>query len=140
MARGRPFRLPDPLEKRHWLASDTIAREQVLAAARAYLEADLLNDAANFFEKAGDVEGLEAVKRRAIELGNAQVLSFELGRSRHVQVSAEEWRQAAENALRDGKFAYAALAFRKAGAPDRAQEAARQVPGARPAEENPSAR
>jgi len=125
-----PSKMPDAIEKRNLLASQTIPREEVLRLAHAYLSEDRLSDAANFFDKAGDREGLEKVKRRAIETGNAHVLTFDLGRSRHIEVRREDWRLAAQNALRQEKFAYAAQAFRKAGDPEGEAEAKARIPSA----------
>jgi len=121
-------KMPDAIEKRNLLASQTIPREEVLRLAHSYLSEDRLSDAANFFDKAADGEGLEKVKRRAIETGNAHVLTFDLGRSRHIEVCQEDWRQAAQNALRQGKFAYAAQAFRKAGDSEGEAEARAHIP------------
>jgi len=137
MREARPD-MPDAIEKRDLLASDTISREEVLALAGAYLQDDALSDACNFFDKIGDVEGLEKVKRRAIETGNAHVLTFDLGRSRHILLSKEEWREAGQHALDQGKFGYAAQAFRKAGDPEREAEARRRIPGASSEDAPPS--
>ena len=128
--------MPDPIEKRNVLASKTVPDGEILALANAYLEQDALSDACDFFDKIGHAEGLERVKRRAIEIGNAHVLAFDMGRSRHVEVSKEDWQAAGENALAQGKFAYAAQAFAKSGDAEKEEQARRQVPGV-PRQEEP---
>ena len=126
---ARDVQQPDSMEKRNVLASADISQEEVLALANAYLDGDALSDAANFFDKVGNTEGLERVKRRAIETGNTHVMSFDLGRSRHIELSTDDWRQTGDNAMAQGKFANAAFAFRRCGGDAKRDEARRRVPG-----------
>ena len=125
---GREVNLPDVIEKRNILAARDVAKERLLELANAYFGRDSLDDAYNFFEKAGDSAGAEKVKQRAIELGIAAVL-YSMQRSQTTKVRNEDWLAAGENAMKQSRFAYAAQAFRKAGDVERSEEALRQIPG-----------
>jgi hypothetical protein len=125
------IKLPDPIEKRNVLAQKDVPMETLLAYAHAYLEAESLDDAYNFFEKAGDARGVRQVKERAIEMGNTAML-FNMLRSRNVQVTREDWLAVAENALKQGKLAYAAQAYRRLGDQEKLQEILARIPGQKP--------
>ena len=133
---GRPD-MPDAIEKRNILASQEVDAEELNEYGRMFLEKDMLTDAFNFFEKSGSREGLEKVKARVIEEGLTAVL-FNLARSRHIELSDEDWRAAGENAMKLGKYTYAAQAFDRLGDEERLAEARQHIPGApqpEPAEE-----
>jgi hypothetical protein len=56
---------------RRALSEDPKAGKEALAAAgREFLASDRLADAAEFFSRAGDVEGLGLIKRQAVDEGN----------------------------------------------------------------------
>ncbi len=125
--------LPNPIEKRNILAAKDASAQTLSDYGNAFLEADVLDDAFNFFEKAGDVEGLKAVKRRAIDTGTTAVL-FAILRSKHIQLADEDWLAAAQNAVKHGKLTYAAQAYRKLGDLAKLNELLAQIPGQKPVE------
>lgn len=104
-----PPRLPRPLARRGVLYGPDTPREKLIELGHAYLERDLVFDAADFFAQARDREGLEVIKARAKEAGDAFLL-------RQVQtaspdlVSKSDWDQLARAAGELGKEAYAELA------------------------------
>ena len=108
-------RLPRPLARRNVLYNPETPREKLVELGRAYLEQDLVFDAADFFCEARDREGLEAIKARACEMGDAFLL-------RQVQtaapdlVSGADWDVLARRAKELGKDNYAGRA-ESGGAP-----------------------
>lgn len=125
--------LPDPIEKRNILAAKDVSAQTLSDYGNAFFEAEALDDAYNFFEKAGDVEGLKKVKQRAIEMGATASL-FNMLRSKHVQLAKEDWLAAAESAVKRGKLTYAAQVYRKLGDVERLNELLSQIPGQKPVE------
>lgn len=126
---AKRFEMPDAIVKRNILASGEMEAEELAEYGSMFLEKDMLTDAYNFFEKAGAREGLQKVKTRAIEEGLAAIL-FNLARSRHIQLSDEDWRAAGENAMKLEKYTYAAQAFGRIGDEERLAEARQHIPGA----------
>ncbi len=103
------IRLPHPLARRDILYGPETPRERLVELGHAYFEQDLVFDAADFFVEAHDREGLEIIKGRARETGDAFLL-------RQVQeaapdlVSRSDWDDLAARAAELGKGAYAARA------------------------------
>ena len=99
-------RFPRPLARRDILYGPGTPRERLLDLGHAYLEAGLVFDAADFFAQARDREGLEIVRGRAREMGDAFLL-------RQVQtampdlVSKSDWDALARSAAALGKAVYA---------------------------------
>ena len=99
-------RLPRPLARREVLYGPDTPRERLVELAHAYLERDLVFDAADFFVQARDREGLKIIKSRAREAGDAFLL-------RQVQaaapdlVSKSDWEDLAARAKEIGKDIYA---------------------------------
>jgi len=121
--------LPNPIEKRNILAARDVPVQTLVDYGNAYLEAEALDDSYNFFEKAGHVEGLKRVKQRAIDLGNTAVMLFNIQRSKHIQITNEDWLAAAQNAIKAGRLTYAAQAYRKLGDIPKLNELLAQIPG-----------
>jgi hypothetical protein len=99
-------RLPRPLARREVLYGPDTPRERLVELANAYLERDLVFDAADFFVQARDRDGLEIIKNRARDAGDAFLL-------RQVQtavpdlVSRSDWEALAARAREIGKGIYA---------------------------------
>ena len=72
------------------------------------------NDALDFFEKAGDVEGLERVRARAVEEGDLFLLARS-AKALGTTPSREELTSLARRADELGKLAFAVEAWRRAG-------------------------
>jgi hypothetical protein len=99
-------RLPRPLARRDVLYGRDTPKAELVALARAYLDRDLVFDAADFFCQARDAEGLQAIRERALESGDAFLL-------RRVEealprlVSEADWDALARRARELGKETYA---------------------------------
>jgi hypothetical protein len=109
MARSK---IPDPLSRRHLIERE-LAPAQALAIAEAYLEQGRSVEALDFLRKAGARERLEALRREAVQVGDAFLLraaAAQLGG----EPEREEWRALAEAAEAAGRSAYAAEARRHA--------------------------
>jgi hypothetical protein len=104
--------IPDPLSRRH-LIERQLNPEAALRVAEAYLEQGRTVEAVEFLRKAGAAERLDALRREAVESGDAFLLRS-VGTASGRRGSASEWRalQAAANAA--GKLRYAADAGRQA--------------------------
>ena len=86
-----------------------------------FLEAGKYAQAMMFYERFPDKERLAGVIREAVRMGDAFLLHAVLKLAPDL-VTGEEWRQAGENALRDGKMLFARECFTRAGEEDRAEE------------------
>ncbi len=99
-------RLPRPLHRRELLYGVDTPPETLSSLADAYLEEGLVFDAADFFARAGDREGLSHIRKAAIEMGDA----FLLRRVKEEMpdlVSKADWDELARSAKSLGKEAYA---------------------------------
>jgi hypothetical protein len=112
--------LPDAIERREILAGNR-KNVDLDALGERYLAAGWLSDATEFFERTKNLPKLQEIKRRAVE---ADVFILQrLAKIPGVEVTAEDWRRAAEAALAAGRDRHAALAFERAGDATRAAEA-----------------
>ena len=105
-------KIPGPIERRH-LVERELSSAQALRYAEAYLEEGRDQDAIEFLVKANAAEQLEALRRRAIEAGDAFLLRT-LSAATGVAVDREQWKRLAEAAAAAGKERYAAEAQRHA--------------------------
>jgi hypothetical protein len=112
--------LPDAIERREILAGNR-KHVNLDELGEEYLRAGWLSDAIDFFERTGNREKLAAIKDRVIE--QDVFLLLRLARGGCVSVSTDEWRRAAQAALAAGRDRSAALAFERAGDPEKAAEA-----------------
>lgn len=100
------LRLPRPLARRDVLYERETPRERLVELGRAYLEQDLVFDAADFFCEAHDREGLELIKARAREMGDAFLLR-QVWMAAPELVSGSDWDDLARRAKELGKDLYA---------------------------------
>ena len=124
---------PPSRKKRELLNGPATPPERLSALGGAAEAEGFLNDALDFFEKAGDGEGLARLRARAVEEGDL----FLLGRASKALVRAasrEELAVLARRAEELGKIAFAVEAYRRAG--DEAQALRLSAPSA-PALDNP---
>lgn len=99
-------RLPRPLHRRELLYGLDTPPETLSSLADAYLKEGLVFDAADFFARAGDRDGLAHIRKAAIEMGDA----FLLRRVKEEMpdlVSKADWEELARAAKSLGKEAYA---------------------------------
>ncbi len=133
-------RLPRPLARRDVLYNQETPREKLVELGRAYLEQDLLFDAADFFCEAHDREGLELIKARACEMGDAFLL-WRVRMTVPELVSGSDWDDLARRAKELGKDFYAERA--EAGGappPPPLQEEEKKIEGEGPEGAGESAR
>jgi len=119
-------KLPTPLERRDILYGRETPAQRLEEYGHAYLEEGLINDAVEFFGVAKSREGLELVRRFAVEEGDFFLLS------RVVEfwpdaVSPEVWRELGERAYQKGKLQFALKAFEKSGDGERSAEVRRVI-------------
>jgi hypothetical protein len=109
VARGK---LPDPLERRHWVERG-LPEAQAQRVADAYLAEGRSLEALDFLASAGAEEALAGVRRDAIEAGDSFLLRAAVSASGHA-ATREEWLELAGAAEAAGKLRYAEDARRQA--------------------------
>ena len=109
MARG----LPDPLQLREIKYGTKTSSEERRRVARLLAEAGRFAEALDLFLLAGDEEGEAESRRRAVAEGYP-VLLLVLKRAGRT-ISGDEWRQAAEAAVRAGRWREAFRCYPEAG-------------------------
>jgi len=112
-----PSSLPSLLERRGLLHGKESQKADHRGLAERYLEAGRYADALEFFHKADDAEGIDRIRRHAIKEGDVFLLG-EIERVTHAPVPPEIWKEAASNAERSGRLAFARKGFEKAGDAD----------------------
>ncbi len=110
-------------EKRDLLNKSTVAVEQLLGWAKRFEENGLINDAADFYIKAGAVSDLERLAEAMRAEGDFFLFRLLRQASGH-EPNREEWLDLAEKAEAAGKFAYAIQAYRQAGEEEHAERLA----------------
>jgi len=99
-------KLPGALDRRHLIERDhTPAQAQ--RYAEAYLAAGRDCDAIEFLVQAEATEGLDALRAKAIEVGDAFLLRSVL-RATEGSATSQQWRSLADAAARAGLDRYAA--------------------------------
>ncbi len=104
-----PAELPDPLHRRDILFGINTPKEVLVEHGRAYEEAGKLDEALQFYTEAADREGLERVKTKAIETGDAFVLKG-VARTMPELVGEGDWKRLIARAEALGKELYAGQA------------------------------
>ena len=110
------------IQKRDLLASENLSPENALVYAEFLFGRQGFDDALAFFAKAESQEGIERVKRVALEHGNSGLL-FEVARRRPAEVVSADWDQLGDNAVDLGKYAYAVFAYRRSGNDEKRRQA-----------------
>ncbi len=117
------------LEKRDMLNRPAVSAAQLLKWGRRYEEEGLINDAIDFYEKAGSSESLENLFDLALREGDAFIYARvmkALGR----QAPADEWICLGNKAAELGKDSFAREAFKRGGmeTAETAESQKRQAP------------
>lgn len=105
------------LKKRDILNDSNADPQQLKKLGDVYFSLDFLHDAMDFYEKAKDLSGVEAILGKALEDGDFFLVKQAckiLGRN----FSREDWFKLAKHAEEKGKFFFALEAYREAGAQD----------------------
>jgi len=110
-----PKGLPGCLKKRRLLNEPELKPELCREYGENFLAQGWWEAALEFFQKAGDPQGLEKIKKHCLATGDAYLLG-RLGVSQDPQT----WRQLAEQALDLGKLRFARRAYELAGDADKA--------------------
>lgn len=102
------------LEKRDLLNRSAVSTDRLLEWGRIFEQQELINDAVDFYIKAGSSEDLEKLLSAA--LGDGDVFIYtRLARALGRKVTADEWMSLGKRAAELGKNAYARDAFKKGG-------------------------
>jgi hypothetical protein len=109
MARSK---IPDPLERR-LVIERSLGEAQALRIAEGYLEEGRVIEALDFLEKAGANEQLSALRRQAVEAGDAFLLRS-VAAAMSDPPATEEWEALANAASAAGMERYADDARRQA--------------------------
>jgi hypothetical protein len=120
-----PKGLPGCLKKRRLLNEPELKPELCREYGEKFLAQGWWEDALEFFQKAGDSQGLEKIKNHCLATGDAYLLG-RLG----VGQDPQTWRQLAEQALDLGKLRFARRAYELAGDPDKAAMVGGLIAGA----------
>ncbi len=106
--------LPDYKQKQKLLYKDGADPAALIQQGEQFFAAGWYKDAVDFFGKAGFSEGLERVRTKALDEGDAFLLLLSL-RALEIDAEADEWRQLADRALGLGKLQFAREGYRQAG-------------------------
>ena len=111
------------LDRKEKLFSPKTPREELIRSGDAYLESDRLNDAVVFYRQAGHLEGLNAIRRRAVEDGDVFLFREALGGMETPEVEPDEWRRLAQQAESRGRWQDALKAYHELQDDDGVQRA-----------------
>ncbi len=106
--------LPDFYEKRRVLYNDDVPVEEVIAMGRRFMEAEMYNDALEFFERGRSDEDTRRVAEAAMELGDTAIW-LRCKRILREEPDEESLRAIAKRAEAQGKFMFAIEAYRRLG-------------------------
>jgi hypothetical protein len=115
-ARVLPRGIPDCLKKRRLLNEKALDPALCRDYGERFLALGWWEDALEFFLKGADQGGLDKIREKALEAGDAHLLARVLGR----KPDPDLWRRAAERALALGKLQFARQALESAGDRERA--------------------
>jgi hypothetical protein len=106
--------LPDYKQKQKLLFKEGADPATLIQQGEQFFAAGWYKDAVDFFGRAEFTEGLERVRAKALDEGDAFLLLLSL-RTLGIEAEAAEWRQLADRALALGKLQFAREGYRLAG-------------------------
>jgi hypothetical protein len=109
------------LKKRDLLHNPNASAEEIARHGRDYLEEARLVDALDFFEKAGNEEGLRRIKELSLEQGDPFLLQ-QTGKILKEKIDDKDWRKVGEKALAEGRLLSALTAFKALSDEEKIQE------------------
>lgn len=109
--------LPDPIKRREILYGKDTPPDVLREYGRLYLQEGRLNDAVEFFGRAGYREGLMELKQIALKEGDFFLLHH-IGEFLQEEFPPEVWKALGKRALEMGKYHFAYKAFGQAGDPE----------------------
>ena len=101
------------LDRKERLFSPKTSHEELIRSGDAYLESDRLNDAVAFYRQAGHLEGLNSIRRRAVEDGDVFLFREALDGMETPEVEPDEWRRLARQAESKGRWQDALKAYQQ---------------------------
>jgi hypothetical protein len=104
--------LPDSLKRRDILYGRNTPPEILREYGDLYLHGDKPNDAVEFFGQACYKEGLQRIRKVAIEAGDLFLFS-RATEFLHKEASPEDWRTLGKKALEKGNYLFALKRFEK---------------------------
>lgn len=107
-------KLPDSLKRRDILYGQNTPAEVLREYGDLYLHEGKPNDAVEFFGQARYKEGLQDIRRMAMEEGDLFLFS-RATEFLQEEVSAEDWKKLGTKALEKGKYLFALKCFEKIG-------------------------
>jgi tetratricopeptide (TPR) repeat protein len=107
-------KLPDSLKRRDILYGQNTPAEVLREYGDLYLHEGKLNDAVEFFGQGHYKEGLQGIRRMAMEEGDLFLFS-RATEFLQEEVSAEDWKKLGRKALEKGKYLFALKCFEKIG-------------------------
>jgi len=106
--------LPHYKKKQQMLHAKDARPDDLRRQGEEFLQAGWLSDAIDFFDKAGDQNGLEKVRDIAISEGDAFLFRRTI-KALDAAASEGQWKELADRALDLGKLQFAREAYRMAG-------------------------
>ena len=106
--------LPNSFKKNRLLHDRKISDESLIEYGELFFESGRLIDAANFFNKVSFQEGLDRLKKVAVEQGDSFLFQNVL-RSSHEKEVKVEWEALGNKAMELKKYSHAIPAFQAAG-------------------------
>lgn len=103
----------DVLAKRDLLAEKNFNRDEVQQYADEFFEQELFGDALELYRKLADRQGLEHVKRKALETGEAELL-WRISHYNKELMTSADWEHCGNQAMKNEKYRDAAFAFKRA--------------------------
>jgi tetratricopeptide (TPR) repeat protein len=114
--------LPSEERVRELTADPDLTAEEAGRHGDQFAQAGKYAVALMFYERSKDRARLEALKKKAVEMGDAFLL-MGITRLAADLVKAEEWREAGDRARKAGKLLFAKDCYEQAGDPESAQAA-----------------
>ncbi|HEY3324871.1 MAG TPA: hypothetical protein VGP72_30745 [Planctomycetota bacterium] len=104
------------IKKRDLLHSEKTPKATLSKIGREFLSLERFSDALDFFEKAQDRDGIEQIKRVALDRGDTFLLA-RLDRLDRAMVTREDWERAAQTAELGHRESMALFVKRKLAPP-----------------------
>ncbi|OGP50277.1 MAG: hypothetical protein A2Y79_00875 [Deltaproteobacteria bacterium RBG_13_43_22] len=109
------------LKKRDLMHNPNAVVDEITQYGWDYLKQDRLVDALDFFEKAGDQEGILRIKDLSLEQGDPFLLQH-TSKLLQEPVPDTSWKKVGEKALADGRYLQALTAFKALADEEKIQE------------------
>ncbi len=117
-----PVQLPSEERVRELTADPKLTAEQANQHGDLFAKAGKFAQAMMFYERSKDTGRLGEVKKQAVRAGDAFLLHG-IARLAPDLIAPEEWQEAGDRAMAEGKFLFARDSYEKAGEPAKAQAA-----------------